>query len=135
MSDDAQNPSYGQAPGQPGPPPGWQPGPPPIQGGPYGAYPPPKHPQATTVLVLGILGVVLCQVVAPFAWVMGNRAMKEINANPAGYSGQSEVNAGRILGIVGTVILVLGALLLVLAAVVLLVGFSGGGSGDYNVGY
>lgn len=76
-------------------------------------YPPPKHPQATTVLVLGILGLVLCQVLSPFAWSMGNKAQKEILANPGAYSGDGEINAGRILGIIGTAILGLALLFLV----------------------
>ena len=32
------------------------------------APPPPVHPQAITVLVLGIVAIVVCQVVGPFAW-------------------------------------------------------------------
>ena len=47
---------------------------------PYGNYPPnqygapygfgaPEHPQATLVLILGIVGIVVCQVISPFAWV------------------------------------------------------------------
>ncbi len=76
-------------------------------------YPPPKHPQATTVLVLGILGLVLCQVLGPFAWSMGNKAQKEILANPGAYSGDGEINAGRILGIIATAILGLTLLLVI----------------------
>jgi uncharacterized membrane protein YjgN (DUF898 family) len=81
-------------------------------------YPPPKHPQATTVLVLGILSLVLCQILGPFAWSMGNKAQREIQANPGAYSGEGEVNAGRILGIIATAMMGLGLLLL-------LVGFAG----------
>ena len=92
---------------------------PPLPGGyqPPMGFPPPKHPQATTVLVLGILGVVLCGVLAPFAWVMGNKAIKEIRANPTAFSGESEVSAGRILGIIGTMLLILGVLVLAVAVV------------------
>ena len=81
-------------------------------------YPPPKHPQATTVLVLGILGLVLCQVLGPFAWVMGNKAQKEIQAHPGAYSGDGEINAGRILGIISTALLGLMVLLFALMIVV-----------------
>lgn len=92
---------------------------------------PPRHPQATTVLVLGILGIVACGVLAPVAWYMGSKAMTEINANPAGYSGQSEVSTGRILGIVGTVLLVLMVLFFIAMLVVLLVGATvAGGMSD-----
>jgi uncharacterized membrane protein YjgN (DUF898 family) len=81
-------------------------------------YPPPKHPQATTVLVLGILGLVVCQVLGPFAWSMGNKAQKEMLANPGAYSGDGEINAGRILGIISTAIL--GLVLLFLVAMVVI---------------
>jgi len=67
-------------------------------------YLPPKHPQATTALVLGILGIAACGIVAPIAWSIGGKAVREIEANPAAYSGHGEANAGRILGIVGTCI-------------------------------
>ncbi len=116
MTDDSQEipPNAGQAPGFT-PPPG------PVSPGQYGyqpVYSAPKHPQATTVLVLGILGLVLCQLLGPFAWHMGNKAKREIDANPAAFSGEGEVNAGRIMGIIGTAILGLSLL-------VLLVGLAG----------
>jgi uncharacterized membrane protein YjgN (DUF898 family) len=84
--------------------------PPPGYGPPQPGWAPPKHPQAVTVLVLGILGVTLCGLTAPFAWVMGNRALAEIDAQPGRYGGRSEANAGRVLGIVGSALLVLSLL-------------------------
>ena len=71
---------------------------------------PPRHSGATTSLVLGILGLVLCQLLAPVAWYVGGQAVKEIDAAPWSYSGRSEANAGRIMGIIGTVLIVLGVL-------------------------
>jgi uncharacterized membrane protein YjgN (DUF898 family) len=101
MSAVTQQPPPPQPPQQP--PFGGQPpnpyGPPPVG---FGA---PEHPQATTVLILGILGLVLCGVLAPFAWVMGNRVVREIDASPGRYGGRSSANAGRICGIVGTILL------------------------------
>lgn len=80
---------------------------------PYGGYglppaPPPDHPQATTVLILGILGIVLCQVLAPFAWVMGGRVRKEIAASRGTVGGAQMVTIGWVLGIVGSCLLLLG---------------------------
>lgn len=69
---------------------------------------PARHPQATTALVLGILGLALCGLLAPFAWYIGGSAVKEIDASPYAYSGRSEANAGRIMGIVGTVLIAVG---------------------------
>ncbi len=74
---------------------------------PYGP-PPPNHPQAITVLVLGILGLVVCGILGPFAWVMGNRAVREIDASRGALGGRTEANVGRILGIVATVLLIVG---------------------------
>jgi hypothetical protein len=61
-----------------------------------------EHPQGTTVLVLGILSVVICGVLGPFAWAKGNTALAEIDRNPIAYSNRSYVQIGKILGIVGT---------------------------------
>jgi uncharacterized membrane protein YjgN (DUF898 family) len=82
----------------------------------YGGYgpPPPNHPQATTVLVLGIVGVLVCGIVAPFAWVMGNRVIHEIDASGGRWGGRTEANVGRILGIVLTVLLIASFFLVVL---------------------
>ena len=118
-------PEYGQQ--SPGQPYGQQP---------YGATPgygypgqaPANHPSATTALVLGIIGLVgiaLCGgitlVLSPFAWRMGARAVREIDDNPGMYAGRDQANAGRILGLIGTVLLVLGLLVFVAAVGFLMV--------------
>jgi uncharacterized membrane protein YjgN (DUF898 family) len=87
---------------------------------PYGPptyYSQPDHPQATTVLALGILGLVLCQVLAPVAWVMGNRVVREIDESHGQWGGRSSANAGRICGIVGTLMMIGGFVVLVLLLV------------------
>ncbi|HEX7136057.1 MAG TPA: hypothetical protein VF228_25985 [Iamia sp.] len=96
----------------------------PGYGGGYGGQV--EHPQGTMVLVLGILGIVACQLVAPFAWVMGNRALEEIDRDPLRYSNRSNVNVGRILGMVGTILLGVTLVLVVLVIVlnVVLIGAS-----------
>jgi len=76
----------------------------------YG-YAPQPHPQGTTVLVLGILGLVVCFIAGIVAVVMGNRALKEIDANPGAYNNRQNIVIGRILGIIGIVLQVLGILL------------------------
>jgi hypothetical protein len=81
--------------------PGWQPGP----QQPWAGWTPPAHPQATTVLVLGILGIVVCQVLGPVAWVMGNRVVAEIDAAGGRVGGRTEATVGRVLGIVSTCLL------------------------------
>ncbi len=113
----------------PPPPPEQQPpfgGYPPNQYGapPYGGFVPPDHHQAVTVLILGILGLVLCQLISPFAWVMGNRVVGEIDASGGQLGGRSTANAGRICGIVGTVLFGLGLLFAVVVIIVAVAGVS-----------
>ena len=74
------------------------------------------------VLILGIVGIVVCGVVAPVAWVMGNRVVAEIDASNGQIGGRSTANAGRICGIVGTCIIGLSLLVVIGALVVVLIG-------------
>ena len=126
--------SYGQ-PGQPGPygGPGYAPPPNPYPApneyaapqNPYGApYHPayagvgaPDHPSATTAMVLGIVslvGIALCGgitlILAPAAWVVGAKAVRQIDAFPGQFGGRDRAQAGKVMGIIGTVLLVLGIL-------------------------
>ena len=65
-------------------------------------------------MVLGISalgGMFVCGIpilLAPFAWMIGGRTVKEIDANPGRYSGRDQAQAGRIMGMIGTGLLVLG---------------------------
>lgn len=82
-----------------------------------GAYP--ESSQATTILVLGIIGIVLCQILGPIAWVMGNNELAAIDAGRRAPENRGTANAGRILGIIGTVLLALG----IIATIFLFIGF------------
>ena len=96
---------------------------------PYGWAPKqPEHPSATTAMVLGIVGLVgvllcggLTLVVSPFAWVIGGRALREIDSEPGRYGGREMASAGRVMGIVGTGLLALGVVA-VLAFLALVLG-------------
>ena len=65
----------------------------------------PEASKATTILVLGILGIFLTWLLAPFAWVMGNRELEAIREGRRPPENRSLANAGRIMGIIGTVLL------------------------------
>ncbi len=100
-------------------------------GSPYGVSPtgvpwgpPPDHPKAATVLILGILSFALCQVLAPFAWVIGRRTLREIDASGGRWGARSQVQVGYVLGIVGSILLALGVLLGVVYLVVLVAAVS-----------
>lgn len=77
-----------------------------------GAYP--EASQATTILVLGIIGIVLCQFLGPVAWIMGNNELQAIDAGRRAPENRGTANAGRILGIISTVLLALGILAIIL---------------------
>ncbi len=124
-----------------GPPPatsygGQPPGQPPATGQPaayapmpgYGGFvaPPPDHPQATLSLVLGLVGLIgalvfcgVTLVVSPFAWAIGQSALKQIRASQGRLGGEGPARTGMILGIIGTALLVL-AVLAVIAVIVLI---------------
>ena len=72
----------------------------------------PEQSKATTVLVLGILGIVICSILATIAWYMGNEEVRAIDAGRRDPTNRRTANAGRILGIVGTVLMGLGIILL-----------------------
>ena len=78
----------------------------------------PEASQATTALVLGILGIVVCQILGPFAWSIAKKELEAIDAGRRPPENRGNANAGKILGIIGTVMLGLG--ILVGVAVVLL---------------
>lgn len=78
------------------------PPPPPPSGNAY-----PETSQATLALILGILGIVMCGLAAPFAWWLGKSEVDAIDAGRRPPEGRSNANAGKILGMVGTGLLIL----------------------------
>jgi uncharacterized Tic20 family protein len=80
--------------------------------GPY-----PEQSQATTALVLGILGLVICGILGPFAWSMGNKELQAIDAGRRPPENRGTANAGKILGIVSTVLLAVGVVVIILVIV------------------
>ncbi len=81
--------------------------------------------QATTILVLGILSLVLCQVLGPFAWVMGNKELAGIDAGRRAPENRGTAQAGRILGIISTVLLIIGVVFFVIMGIVILIAAAG----------
>ena len=61
----------------------------------------------TLILVLGILSIVCIPLLGPVAWIMGNKALQELDQGFGYLKSRGLVVAGRILGIIGTVLLVL----------------------------
>ena len=64
-----------------------------------------KPKNATTIFVLGLLGILLCQILGIIAWVQGNTYLatcRRLRVQPEGTA-----VAGRILGIISTILLII----------------------------
>lgn len=72
-----------------------------------------EHPSATTSLVFGILGLVLFPPLAPVAWAMAARGKREAALQPGRYRTSGSLQAGYVLGVIGTVVLALIVLVIV----------------------
>jgi TRAP-type C4-dicarboxylate transport system permease small subunit len=97
------------------PPPGYEQVPPgayPSSSAGWGLYP--ESSQAVLALVLGLIGVFVFQLVAPFAWVVANREIRGIDAGRREPSNRGLAVAGKILGIIGTILLIIGVVFLVI---------------------
>lgn len=64
--------------------------------------------RGTLILVLGILSIVICALLGPFAWLMGKGDLEKMDQGAMDPSGRDLTKAGMICGIIGTVLLVLG---------------------------
>ena len=62
----------------------------------------PEDSQAVLTLVLGILGVVFCQVLGPFAWSIGNTELRAIEAGRRPPENGGMARAGGIRALLGT---------------------------------
>jgi hypothetical protein len=82
-----------------------------------------KPHRGTLILVLGILGLVLCGFLGIPAWIMGNSDLREMDAGRMDPSGRGNTNAGRICGMIATILTILG----IIAAIVI-VGLGVGGA-------
>lgn len=136
FGDPAGYPGYSQQPGQPDPyqqnvqPGGYQqpvgysqPGGHPSAGPypqPYAVAP--EHPQGTLVLILGVLSIV----VSPLgfaAWYIGKKAEDEIEATGGYYSNTGNIKAGKILGMVFSILTIVGVAFMIVYFVIMIIMF------------
>lgn len=73
----------------------------------------PEPSQATTALVLGIVGI-LMTILAPFAWMVASREIVAINAGRRDPDNLQTAMTARILGMIGTALMVAGLLVLII---------------------
>ena len=69
-----------------------------------------KPHRGTLILVLGILSLIVCAPIGIAAWLMGNGDLTLMDSGQMDPTGRSLTNAGRICGIVATILLILGVL-------------------------
>ncbi len=93
-----------RAPGSPPPPPG--------PAGRYYSMPSYREPsQATTALVLSILGLVVCGILGPFGWSMAQKELDGIDAGRRDPNNRGQAQAAKVIGIIVTVLMLLVLLL------------------------
>jgi hypothetical protein len=80
-----------------------------------------KPHRGTLILILGILGLIICMPLGIAAWVMGSGDLKEMDAGTMDGSGRSITRAGKICGMVATILFVVAFIAGFMAALV--VGF------------
>lgn len=97
---------------------------------PVSPYPEPS--QSVTVFVLGILSLIVCQFLGPFAWKMGNDEVRAITEGRRSAENLGLAQAGRICGIIGTGLLGLVVVFFLLWLVLVLVGIMGAFNGDFR---
>lgn len=83
--------------------------------------------QATTSLILGILGLVLCAILAPFALTKGKKVNDQLKAMGAQPNGKA--TAGFIMGIIGTIGIIVWLLIVVMMVVGGAAAAAGGATG------
>lgn len=75
-----------------------------------GQLPQDTSDRGTIIFVLGLLGILMCQICAPIAFFMGQGYKRDCLAEGMRPSGLGE--AGRIMGLVGSILMVLSFILL-----------------------
>jgi len=84
-----------------------------------------KPHRGTLVLVFGILGLIICAPFSIAAWVMGSGDLKEIDAGKMDPAGRGTTEAGKICGMIGTILMILSIIIVMFLGILLLalVGF------------
>jgi hypothetical protein len=65
---------------------------------------------STLILVLGIVGLLCCNLLGPVVWYMGKKEMEGIAAGRIAAANEGTAKAGMILGMIGTALLVFAVL-------------------------
>jgi hypothetical protein len=67
-----------------------------------------RRPRGSAILVLGVLSLVLCNLLGPVAWLMGNEELRRIEGGQVDPMTRNSAAAGRTCGIISTVLMLVG---------------------------
>jgi len=67
--------------------------------------------RGTTILVLGILGLVLCPICGIIAWIMGNGDIAKMQSGQMDPEGLGQTKAGKICGIIATILTIVAVII------------------------
>jgi len=73
----------------------------------------PRSSKATTILVVGIISIICCQIAGPIAWYMGRQELNLIRAGAVSAQDEGTAKAGMILGMIASILLSLALLWIV----------------------
>jgi hypothetical protein len=65
-----------------------------------------KPHRGTLILVFGILGLLVCGPLGIAAWIMGGNDLKEMDAGTMDPTGRGNTQAGKICGIIATILMI-----------------------------
>jgi hypothetical protein len=77
--------------------------------------------RGTMILVFGILGLIVCFPFGVVAWVMGNTDLKAMDAGTMDPEGRGTTQAGKIIGMIATILTVLSLIIGILFFAVALI--------------
>lgn len=70
-----------------------------------------KPHRGAVILVLGILSLIVCAPLGIAAWVMGSSDLREIDAGKMDPTGRGTTEAGKICGMIGTILMVVSTII------------------------
>lgn len=89
--------------------------------------------RGTTILVLGIVSFfVLGPILGPIAWIMGNNDLREMRAGRMDREGEGNTNAGRICGMIATIMSIVGIVGCCLFYAIMFAAMGAAGAGGGN---
>jgi len=83
----------------------------------------------TTILVLGILSLVICGLLGPVAWIMGNNDLAAIRSGRMDPTGEGLTQAGRICGMISSILMIVVCSIYGVLFLAMIAGSAGGAKG------